>query len=422
MRRRISGKLVIFISMIITWVLWLFVEPIREISAMSGYSQLIAAFALVAFAFINFISTRHKILDGLFDGLDKSYIYHKYLSICALVLAVIHNITISMGKKIERANGIKIPKDPYAMYGTFSMYIFIILILIALVAKKLNYEKWKTIHKFMIIPYAFGIYHYYGSATYAVFSLEPFCIWLNLINIIGIISAIYSVFLYEKISFKYKYRVKKLEIVANGTFEITGDSIGKEIKFKPGQFAFLKILDNENGFVSHPFTISEAPKSGELQFTIKALGDHTKELLNTLKVGDEFVVSGPHGKFNYKTGVKNQIWIAGGIGITPFRSFAQSGVGEEFSVDLFYAYNNEDEGAYKEELQLLNSNNLRVHLFNSKEKGFLSVNEISKLVNIKDSVDVYFCGPAPMRENLKKQFKDSNFNIINFNYEHFQFK
>ncbi len=99
--KSISGKLVILMSMIITWVLWLFVEPIREISAMSGYSQLIAAFALVAFAFINFISTRHKILDGLFDGLDKSYIYHKYLSICALALAVIHNITISMGKKLK---------------------------------------------------------------------------------------------------------------------------------------------------------------------------------------------------------------------------------------------------------------------------------------------------------------------------------
>jgi len=68
------GAIAIFASMIITFILWLLIKPIREISTVSGYSQLLAAFALVTFGFINFISTRHKILDHLFDGLDKSYI------------------------------------------------------------------------------------------------------------------------------------------------------------------------------------------------------------------------------------------------------------------------------------------------------------------------------------------------------------
>ena len=416
------GAIAIFASMIITFILWLLIKPIREISTVSGYSQLLAAFALVAFGFINFISTRHKILDHLFDGLDKSYIYHKYLSISALILVIVHNVTIGMGKDIERSQGIKIPKDPYAMYGSFSMGLFVVFVFIAILGKKLNYERWKMIHKFMFIPYAFGIYHYYGSATYAVFSTEPFTLWLNIINLIGVSSIIYSIFFYEKISFKYKFKVKKLETVATGTLEITGSTMGKDLEFKPGQFAFLKVLDKNNKFVSHPFTISESPKKGQLQFTIKVLGDHTKALFDTIKVGDEFIVSGPHGKFDYNTGVKNQIWIAGGIGITPFRSFSQSGISKDFSVDFFYAYNNSEEGAYVDELEALSSDNLRVHLFNSKEKGFLSVEEICKHVNKKECIDVYFCGPKPMRDNLEKQFKNSKLNISKFNYEHFQFK
>jgi predicted ferric reductase len=252
--------------------------------------------------------------------------------------------------------------------------------------------------------------------------MEPFTLWLNIINLIGISSIIYSIFFYEKISFKYKFKVKKLETVATGTLEITGSTIGKDLEFRPGQFAFLKVLDKNNKFVSHPFTISQSPKKGELQFTIKALGDHTKALFDNLKVGDEFLVSGPHGKFDYKTGVKNQIWIAGGIGVTPFRSFSQSGVSRNFSVDFFYAYNNAEEGAYVDELEALDSDNLRIHSFNSKEKGFLSVEEICKYVTTKENIDVYFCGPKPMRDNLEKQFKNSNLNVINFNYEHFQFK
>jgi len=416
------GIVVIMLSMIITWILWLFIKSTRDISIMTGYSQLLASLALVAFAFINFISTRHKSLDYLFDGLDKSYIYHKYLSISALILVIIHNITIGIGKDSERAAGIRAPRDPYAMYGSFSMYLFIILILIAILAKKLNYERWKMIHKFMFIPYAFGIYHYYGSATYAVFSMEPYSIWLDVINCIGVISVLYSIFLYEKTSFKYKFKVKRLEIVANGTLEITGSALGKDMEFKPGQFAFLKSLDKDNKFVSHPFTISEAHKKGEIQFTIKDLGDHTRALFDTLKVGDEFAVSGPHGKFNYKTGIKNQIWIAGGIGITPFRSFAQDNIPKDFSIDFFYAYNNEEEGAYTDELKSLSCDNLRLHLFNSKEKGFLSVGQICKYVQKKESIDVYFCGPKPMRDSLRKQFGNSKINVANFYFEYFQFK
>ncbi|MHC1681499.1 MAG: ferric reductase-like transmembrane domain-containing protein [Clostridiaceae bacterium] len=418
-----AGLLLIIFSMLITLISWLLVEPTRIIPPVTQYSQLLAAFALVGFTFINFISTRHKILDYLFDGLDKSYIYHKYLSISVLLIIVFHNITISIGEKVQISSSIPIPRDPYAMYGAFSLYLFVILIFIAILAKKLNYERWKNIHKFMLIPYAFGIYHYYGSSDYAVFSIDPFSIWLNIINFIGIISIIYSIFLYEKISFKYRYKVKSLETVPNGTLEITGNALGKNIEFKPGQFAFLKVLKKGFDFSSHPFTISESPKNHQLQFTIKTLGDHTKSLYENLKIGDEFLVSGPHGKFNYETGVRNQIWVAGGIGITPFRSFCQSGVSKEFSIDLFYAYNNKDEGAYIEELIALSKkNNFRLHLHNSEEKGFLSVKEISSHIKPNYEISVYFCGPKPMRDGLIKQFNESKINVANFHFEHFQFK
>lgn len=60
MKKRL-GIGVILVSIILTWILWLFASLTREISTMSEYSQLLAAFALVGF--INFISIGHKFLD-----------------------------------------------------------------------------------------------------------------------------------------------------------------------------------------------------------------------------------------------------------------------------------------------------------------------------------------------------------------------
>ncbi len=422
MKKRL-GIILILITIIVTWMFWIFIEPSRAIPRISEYSQFIACCALVLLGWINFISTRHKALDTLFNGIDKSYIYHKYLSITVFIMVFAHNLMIGMAKRSEILAGKTIPRNHFAMYGAFSMYLFLILIIFAILAKKLNYERWKTIHKIMILPYAFGLVHYYGSSNYATFSTNAFSIWMNIINCIGLLSLIYSIIFYEKTSFKYHFKISKLEYVANGMMEITGHALESSMEFQSGQFAFLKTLDGNNKFPSHPFTISQAPKRGEIQFTIKGLGDHTKVLLDKIKVGDEFKVSGPHGKFNYKTGTKNQIWIAGGIGITPFRSFSQSNIDKDYSIDFFYAYNNKEEGAYVEELKsIVNNDNLRLHLHNSEERGFLSLDEISKYIKTEEPVDVYFCGPKPMRENLKKQFKKSNINVSNFHYEQFQFK
>ncbi|MFZ8991027.1 MAG: SUMF1/EgtB/PvdO family nonheme iron enzyme, partial [Pseudohongiellaceae bacterium] len=76
---------------------------------------------------------------------------------------------------------------------------------------------------------------------------------------------------------------------------------------------------------SHPFTISSAPAEDVLRLTIKASGDFTRALHQTLKAGDGAIVMGAYGMFDYKTGRPDQIWIAGGIGLTPFLAFIRDG-------------------------------------------------------------------------------------------------
>lgn len=422
--KKYQGLILILVTFLLTYIFWLFETPEKSLSLYRRYSQFISSIALIALTWINFIATRHHYVDDFFNGLDISYIYHKYLSILIVFLIWAHNFTLKMGGfSGKRPTNFKsLPKgvkpSGAGMFfsgkqlGTFSLYLFTGLVIIFLVLYKLEYENWKKFHTIMIVPYILGVLHYYLSSEYKVFSLSAFSLWMNLFNLIGVLSIIYSIFIYEFVSFKHKYKVTSINEIAKDTFEITGTSLKNELKYKAGQFAFIKIPEKKSFFPSHPFTMSNSNKSNEIQFSIKVLGDHTKALKENLKVGDTLSVSGPHGKFNYENGLKHQIWIAGGIGITPFRSFWQAELPSDYTVDLFYTYNNENEGAYINELNSINKNsNLNIHSIDSSKNGFLGLEDLEKHIDKNLEYSVFFCGPKPMREKLRRDFEKVNFKI-----------
>lgn len=432
MRNRI-GLFFIVLSCLFTGIVWSFSEPINTVSIYRQYSQLLASVSLVILAWVFFISTRSKAVDSLFHGLDKAYAYHRYLSMLTIALLWIHKVTIELGK-IRVAKSVKpaaagwLASLDWAHVGkgaaSLSLALFTGFVIFAIVASKLEYQKWKLLHKLMLIPFLLGVVHYYANSDYPPVTTAPYAVWMNIIILIGVLSAVYSIFLYEKTAFSYKYRVDQIKKVATDTLEISASALGAELQYKPGQYAFIKIAGKEDVFPSHPFSISQAPTPGRIQFTIKASGDHTVALQYMLAEGDVLALSGPHGKFDYQTGVKRQIWIAGGIGITPFRSFYQSQIPANYSIDLFYAYADEQTGAYVDELKQLESknSNLRIHLVDGSAKQRLSVDSIAKFIDADTPFDVYFCGPKGMRDQFKKTFKAGRYPMKAFNYDEFQFK
>jgi predicted ferric reductase len=103
---------------------------------------------------------------------------------------------------------------------------------------------------------------------------------------------------------------------------------------------------------SHPFTISSAPAEDVLRLTIKASGNFTRDLFARLKEGSDAIIEGAYGMFNYKTGGPKQIWIAGGIGLTPFLSFVRDMDGIlQHKVDLYYTVRHPEEAVFVEELE-----------------------------------------------------------------------
>ena len=155
----------------------------------------------------------------------------------------------------------------------------------------------------------------------------------------------------------------------------------------------------------HPFSLTCAEGETTLTIGIKALGDFT-ETLKLIKSRVPVLVEGAFGRFSYKFyPYKKQVWIAGGIGVTPFVSLAKSlDIHKEFIIDFYYSVKNIEEAVYRDLFQNISRDNphFRFHLRLSKDKGRLTAEEIINEVKDLSEREIFICGPTVLMVSMKK--------------------
>ena len=87
------------------------------------------------------------------------------------------------------------------------------------------------------------------------------------------------------------------------------------------------------------------------------------------------VLEGPYGEFSYRTSVRpEQVWVAGGIGITPFLSMARSLEPSEREVELYYGVKSRPAAYFADELAALQDRGvLKLHVVPEDEEGFVQI-------------------------------------------------
>lgn len=406
-------------TLAITAITWAGSTPSTPTPMPGQVGELFGSLALVTMALMLVIATRWPIVDRLCGGLDKAYVAHKWLGIASFALLIGHLLAL---------HAARLPRSEQMLVhaGGPAFVMLLAALMFALVARKVNYQAWKLVHLLVVVPYGIGVAHYYGASSFQPFGFSPFSLWLDVVNLVGVVAAIWAVVFFCLPGRRYRYGVSTCRPVADGVLEITAKPLGRAIDFKPGQFAFITVP--RLGFASHPFTVSSG--TGEpLQFTVKALGDDTTRLVNHLQPGDRLSVAGPYGGFDPAGGLSHQIppawhagiWIAAGIGITPFRSLWRTGLPDRLSVDLFYAYHGVANGAYLDELAAINRPNFRVHLVDTVTEGRLSAAKIADTVATSGPYDVYFCGPGTLRDALRADLPAAGIDLAGFHYEEFDF-
>ena len=131
------------------------------------------------------------------------------------------------------------------------------------------------------------------------------------------------------------------------------DESERPIAFQPGQYAAIAYEKRGKLSVARCFSIVSSPTDQHtLQFSMRARGRFTTSL-SRLQKGDFIDVAGPFGGFVFDaTRDKKAIFIAGGIGITPFMSMVRylSALNADNEITLLYSCADQDDVPFRDEL------------------------------------------------------------------------
>lgn len=153
------------------------------------------------------------------------------------------------------------------------------------------------------------------------------------------------------------------------------------------------------------FTISSAPHENLVSVTTRFFEKASafKQALQKLQPGDEIEADGPEGDFVIEDTNRNYIFIAGGIGITPFRSILLDAKhrGQKLKVDLLYA-NSDNDIVFRDELDELTASNPNLHIEYIIQPKRIDDIRLKEALASSDNPLVYVSGPEPMVETFEE--------------------
>jgi len=400
---------------------------------LGGESVLLYSVALVL------VSTLPQV-EPVFGGIDHAAIWHRRAAITASILLLPH---IELAANPE-ATSLGKTLAVVAICGLAALVVWAVLPRwrtmlpapvrrlvhaslqvrpLQLAARLLGgYERWRGFHRLTGLFLAAGFLH--GLLDASAFAAVPALRWSYVaIGGTGLAFYAYRELLARRFLPHHDYQVAEVRPVAPDLVEVALRPLGRPLAFKPGQFAMV-YLETAEGWQRHPFSISGPAPDGGISITVKALGDHTTRLPDVVQPGMPAVVGGPYGRFDRHRGTPHQVWIAGGVGITPFLSWLRSLDGE-LHEDVHFFVTSAGPSPFAGEITAAGKKHpgLTVHLVDTEVDGRLTPETVLAAVDTEPRrLSVFMGGPDPMLRQFRKAFQAAGVRRANIHREYFMWR
>ena len=394
---------------------------------LDNLGRLLGLVGISLYAWNLILSARIPFIERQFGGLDKLYRVHHIIGGLAFIALLIHPLLITARYALisfASAYQFLIPntEDIALQAGKVAVGGMVVVLFITFYIW-VSHERFVWIHRLTGALFAVAVYHAFFVRGSRVLAVTPLAWYLGSLSAVALVLFMYR-YVFKSVRPRRKFTVEDIKDLG-GAWQLTLCPVSRTIDHRAGQFVFITFTSSNLPQQTHPFTISSGESEDSLRFTIKDLGDFTSQLGN-LHAGDNVFVEGPYGTFNYQAVERSkQIWVAGGIGITPFLAMARS-LSKDDGIDahLFYSVTDASQAYFADELvQLAKASGglLRFTLHDSSKKGFLTADTITAEVADALERELMICGPGSMMKAVKQQFADKGMPKQHMQSEEFSF-
>jgi ferredoxin-NADP reductase len=206
----------------------------------------------------------------------------------------------------------------------------------------------------------------------------------------------------------YVVRGKKTEAPGIATLSLT-DRDGLVPHFLPGQY--ITVFFSESVISEgKAYSISSAPHEMRFDITVRAIGEFSN-MLGALEIGDTIIGSLPYGFFSPETSEKSLVLVAGGIGVTPFRSMIKSSayMTPDRPIHLFHSVRIQDDAIFFDEFkEIARTIPLTHHHFVTREEasspgmktGRITASRMLEELPEGDNFEFLLCGSISFTRDL----------------------
>jgi predicted ferric reductase len=314
-----------------------------------------AAFAILALQVV--MPSRAASFSAPF-GVDLLVRFHRQMAYVALALVVGH-VALLVIEDPGRWSLLNPAEAPFrGVAATISLVALVALILSSSHRERLRlrYEGWRGIHIALgVAVIVFAFLHLLGVSAYLE---EPVFRWAALAFAVAALGAVFHLRVGRQFTAARRpFAVDAVEQERGGAATVWLRPLRGGVRFRPGQFAWLKRADAPYRLAENPFSFSSsALDSDRVAFTAQEVGDFTRAL-RELEPGERILIDGPHGSFAPGDPEAGFVLIAAGIGITPMVSLLRTMAdqGDERPVTLVYGSREWEETTFRDELESLSS-------------------------------------------------------------------
>jgi len=218
---------------------------------------------------------------------------------------------------------------------------------------------------------------------------------------------------------KFETTLKSNETVAEGTMAFHFAKPAG-FAFKPGQSMNVSLIEPPQTDAkgnARTFSIVSAPYEGELVIATRMRDTAYKRVLKAMPAGGRVSLRGPAGLFTLDPDdSRPAVFLAGGIGVTPFASMLREAAHSGLARDLWLFYSNRrpEDAAFLDELMSLPKRNPKIHFVGtmvemdkssrswSGERGFLDRAMLERHLKSLAGNAYYIAGPPGLVEAMQK--------------------